>query len=120
MPQAVSSCPPLACDASAHGDRFVAVGLLECAHGRSRASSSRARASTAPVALCPQAVRRCGSDPCWHPVLSHGCFADRSDLAEVHTRDDLAMATNQITAKRVPESPIARLHRAPITILGPS
>jgi transposase len=32
MPQAVSSCPPSACDASAHGGRFVAVGLLECAH----------------------------------------------------------------------------------------
>jgi hypothetical protein len=50
----------------------------------------------------PRARKRCavvGSDPCWDPVLSHGCFAGRSNLAEVHTRDDLA--TNQKATMRV-------------------
>ena len=41
-------------------------------------------------------------DPRWHSVFPHRCFADRSDLAEIHTRDDLA--TNQITAVRVSNS----------------
>jgi len=36
IPQAVLSCPPSVCDASARGDRFVAVGPPECAHARSR------------------------------------------------------------------------------------
>ena len=53
------SCPPSACDACVHGDRFVVVGLLECVHARSRASSTRVTASTAPVALSPQTVCRC-------------------------------------------------------------
>ena len=56
---AVSSSPPSACDASAHGGRFVVVGLLECVHARSRASSSRAKASTDPIELCQQMARRC-------------------------------------------------------------
>ena len=38
----------VACDASAHGGRFVAVDLLECARAQSQASSIRARASTTP------------------------------------------------------------------------
>ena len=57
-PQAVLSCPPSVCDASAHGGRFVEVDLLECAHARSRASSNRVRASTIPVTLCLQTVLR--------------------------------------------------------------
>ncbi len=40
-----------------------------------------------------------GSDPCWHPVLPHRCFANRSNLAEVHSCDDLA--ADQITTVRV-------------------
>lgn len=32
-----SSCAPSACDASAHGDRFVGADLLECAHAQSDA-----------------------------------------------------------------------------------
>jgi len=50
----------------------------------------------------PCARKRCaivGPYPCWHPILSHSCFADRSDLAEIYTRNNLA--TNQITAMRV-------------------
>ena len=74
---------------------------LECQlfEAESRASSSRAIASTALIALARKWCAVVCPDPCWHPVLPHGCFADRSDLAEVHTRDDLA--TNQITAMRV-------------------
>ena len=37
--------------------------------------------------LMPGTRKRCavvGPDPCWHPVLSHGRFADRPNLAEVH------------------------------------
>jgi hypothetical protein len=60
MPQAASSCPPSAYDASAHGDRFVAVGLLECAHARSRASS---RLATPPS---PGGVRHIGTCHAWH------------------------------------------------------
>jgi hypothetical protein len=40
-----------------------------------------------------------GPDSSWHSVLSHSCFTDRSNLAKVYARDDLA--TNQITAIRV-------------------
>lgn len=36
---------------------------------------------------------------CLHALMQDGCFADRSDLIEVHTQDDLA--ANQITAMRV-------------------
>ena len=40
-----------------------------------------------------------GPDSSGHSVLPHSCFTDRSNLAKVYARDDLA--TNQITAMRV-------------------
>src|SRR5580700_9697905 len=40
-----------------------------------------------------------GPDSSGHSVLSHSCFTDRSNLAKVYPRDDLA--TNQITAIRI-------------------
>ena len=39
------------------------------------------------------------SDSSGHSVLPHRCFTDRSNLAEVYARDDLA--TNQITTVRI-------------------
>jgi len=40
-----------------------------------------------------------GPDSSRHSVLPHSCFTDRSNLAKVDTRDDLA--TNQITDIRI-------------------